>query len=694
MKYLLRTLILLLLATNTHAQCIKLVKQHGDTTYGTYGINDTSVGLTTGGGSPGCSGPTTTFRTITGGVIFRFSRPVFGLRVDLWGMDDVETISIKVNGVPHPITPAEMLMYTNCGSVGNPPITLSGGILHAPAGFLEFNGGAFELTTCNGFDSFEVDGTSLGTGVSFDVCVDTTRNPFCLFAHANGPLCTGQDLNLWATGDSAGGAASYYWYGPSGFSSTKKYLTIPAVTLAMGGKYRVVRTVGVVHDTDTVTVVIKPTPVVSITNNSPICYGVGNTIIVNATPYVPGETFSWTGPNGFTSVLQNNTITPIVDADTGVYTVNVDLNGCTNSATAHVVYAPIPPPPVITGTLTYCTGQLFIPLVATGGTGSTILWYNVGVGGTGTGTSPAISTTAASVTTIWASQTILGCESPRASQTVTVNTTPAAPTVTGVKSYCQYEPYVPPVAAGTGILWYTVPTGGIGSPTVPTISITSPGSFNLYASQTTTGCESPRTLFTITVHAKPSLPVIIDDPDTYCPNQPFVPFTVVSGINILWYTAPTGGTGTSTAPVLSTAVPGVQTVYASQTVLGCESGRRAISITVVDNVKADFDYKINYGCKGDTVVFNNKSLHTVNYAWKFGDGFSSILKDPTHVYLIQALDTVKLYSSVASCIDSSIQYIDLRHPLHAKFDVDTTLICQGGEITFTDTSSIGTGITR
>ena len=692
MKPLLRILLLLLFTSQLHAQCIRLTKFIGDTTYGTYGIYDTATGLVTGGGSPPppCALPSTTFRTITGAIIVKFKKPVFRIRVDLYGMDNTETISIKVNGASHPLLGSEMLAYTNCGSAGNPPITLDAfGVLHAPAGFGEYNGGAFELNTCNGFDSFEVDGTTTGTGVSFDICVDTVRNPVCLTAHANGPLCVGQPLNLWATGDSAGGTATYYWYGPGGYTHSGRWAVINPSTIANSGKYFLTRTVGTVHDTDTVSVLVKPLPALTIGSNSPLCYGLVNIIKLTASPAVLGETFSWTGPNSFTSVLQNPSISPIVDADTGTYYVTATLNGCTNSASVHVVYAPIPPAPTITGVTTYCTGQTFVPFTVTGGSGSTILWYTIPVGGTGSTTAATISTVAPSVTTEWVSQTILGCESPRAFITVTVNPTPAAPVISGTSSYCQYDPYVLTTAAGTAVLWYLAPVGGLGTSIAPSLSTATPGVQTIYATQTALGCESPRASFSITTQAKPSLPVVIAAPSSYCPGQTFVPFTVISGIGILWYTTPTGGGGVSTAPILSTLVPGVQTVYASQTVLGCESGRVPVSITVIDNVKADFDYKVKYGCKGDTVVFNNKSLYTTTYAWKFGDGFSSILKDPTHIYLIQAIDTVKLYSSVASCIDSSIQYLDLRHPLKAKFDIDTNLICQGGMISFTDTSSIG-----
>jgi hypothetical protein len=66
-------------------------------------------------------------------------------------------------------------------------------------------------------------------------------------------------------------------------------------------------------------------------NNGPAC--VGSTVTLTATT-LPGATYSWTGPGGFTSSVQNPTLTYSV-ANAGVYTVTVTEAGCT--ATAYTV---------------------------------------------------------------------------------------------------------------------------------------------------------------------------------------------------------------------------------------------------------------------------------------------------------------------------------------------------------------------
>lgn len=65
---------------------------------------------------------------------------------------------------------------------------------------------------------------------------------------------------------------------------------------------------------------------------------------------------------------------------------------------------------------------------------------------------------------------------------------------------------------------------------------------------------------------------------SYCQNASATALTA-TGTNLLWYTTLTGGTGTTTAPVPSTAAAGTTTYYVTQTI-GCESARLPIVVTV------------------------------------------------------------------------------------------------------------------
>ena len=169
----------------------------------------------------------------------------------------------------------------------------------------------------------------------------------------------------------------------------------------------------------------------------------------------------------------------------------------------------------------YCQNATAVPLTATG---TNLLWYTVPTGGTGNATAPTPSTAVVGNTIYYVSQTISGCEGPRASITVTVNTTPAAPGVTTPVTYCQNATASPLTATGTNLLWYTVPTGGTGSATAPTPSTATPGSTTYYVSQTLGSCEGPRASITVIVNATPAAPGVTT-PVTYCQNATAYPLT-------------------------------------------------------------------------------------------------------------------------------------------------------------------------
>ena len=101
------------------------------------------------------------------------------------------------------------------------------------------------------------------------------------------------------------------------------------------GHYTVVGTSGC-HNTYTmmggVDVTENPLPTPIAGSNAPLCSG--STLNLTSGG---GTSYSWTGPNGFTSPLQNPSITNVTAADAGTYTVTVTGDfGCLATATTDV----------------------------------------------------------------------------------------------------------------------------------------------------------------------------------------------------------------------------------------------------------------------------------------------------------------------------------------------------------------------
>lgn len=78
-------------------------------------------------------------------------------------------------------------------------------------------------------------------------------------------------------------------------------------------------------------ITINPTVNTLASNNGPAC--IGSSVQLSATD---GTTFSWTGPNGYTSTDKNPVLTNLQLSFSGIYTVSATSNGCTSVSSTEV----------------------------------------------------------------------------------------------------------------------------------------------------------------------------------------------------------------------------------------------------------------------------------------------------------------------------------------------------------------------
>src|SRR5205823_1901797 len=160
----------------------------------------------------------------------------------------------------------------------------------------------------------------ISAGGPTDVVVNAI--PATPAASNGGPYCAGATIAL-STPTVAG--ATYAWTGPNGFTSPQQNPTRANAAAADAGTYSVTVAVGGCSSaagTTSVVIVAKPaTPTAS--NGGPYCEG---STIALSTPTVSGAAYAWTGPNGFTSALQNPTRANAAAADFGTYSVTITVN--------------------------------------------------------------------------------------------------------------------------------------------------------------------------------------------------------------------------------------------------------------------------------------------------------------------------------------------------------------------------------
>ena len=161
--------------------------------------------------------------------------------------------------------------------------------------------------------------------------------------------CGPGTVALSATG--AGAAQEYRWYAassggtalqtgsalyttPSISSTTSYYVSLRDTTTLCEG----VRAAA--------TATVNPIPSApAAANDGPVCEGGALQLSAGT---VSGASYSWTGPNGFTSHQQLPTIAGVTLAAAGTYSVTATVNGCTSAAGwTNVVVLPRPATPII-----------------------------------------------------------------------------------------------------------------------------------------------------------------------------------------------------------------------------------------------------------------------------------------------------------------------------------------------------------
>ena len=235
------------------------------------------------------------------------------------------------------------------------------------------------------------------SGCTATSSVTASINPLPGISAANsGPICAGAQLSVSST--PSGGTAPYAafsWSGPSGYTAGVEDPAPFTSSQNSNGTYQVIVTDAKgCTATASTTAVVNSKPVITAANNGPFCQG--TTIMLTSTPSAGSGTyssFSWTGPNSFTSSLEDPTPFSAIVAASGIYKVTVTDNlGCTGTTSTTVSVSSNPLPTVTaTSNSPICTAQsLSLSATPSGGSGQYSSYAWVGPNGyTASGQFPA-----------------------------------------------------------------------------------------------------------------------------------------------------------------------------------------------------------------------------------------------------------------------------------------------------------------
>lgn len=490
----------------------------------------------------------------------------------------------------------------------------------------------------------------------------------------NSTICVGESVALTATG----GGGTYTWNASPDLNTTSG-ASVTATPPSTPGTYTYTVNSSTGNSlcpssaTATATIVVNPCGCsVTATNSGNVCAGTGSINLFATT--IAGATYSWTGPNGFTSSAQNPASVPI-PATPGTYTFTVDVtdNGSVCSSTTTVtVYAL---PAVDAGAaIAVCAGSS----VTLSGTGAqTYTWDNGATNGvsfvpvgnqtytvTGTDANGCQNTDQVTLTVnplpvidaglpqsvclgqvitlvgsgaqtyVWSNSVTNGLSFiPGATQTYTVtgtdangcsNTGQVTITVNPLpiveaglpQSVCQGSSVT---LAGSGAQTYTWNNGGIdGVPFIPVATST-----YICTGTDANGCQNTDQVL-VTVNPIPTVNAGTDQ--SICIGSS-VTLTASGASNYSWDNGVTNGVS---------FVPGAtQTYTVTVTSNGCQaSDQVVVTVNPLPNVNAGVDQSI---CSGDEITLIGSGAQT--YTWNNGvaDGISFI-PGTTQTYTVTGTD--------------------------------------------------------
>ncbi|GAB4406115.1 MAG: hypothetical protein OHK0039_07600 [Bacteroidia bacterium] len=532
--------------------------------------------------------------------------------------------------------------------------------------------------------------------------------PVADFAAQTTAGCTGLAVNFSDLSAGPAPIVAWLWAFGDGTTSTQQH---PAHVYANPGLYTVTLTItdslgcgDVETKTNLVRVYVSPTAAFTMSDSSgcrPLGVFFNSTSVGNDAP-ITGIAWDFgDGTNGSGASIYHDY------PAAGTYLVRMtatDANGCTATVTQTLRVHDLPTAGFFTNTTSGCAGTTVGFVNTSGGPQSLASWsWSFGDGGSSTAMSPSHTYTAAgSYTVQLVVEDVYGCRD-----------TLARPQYVRI-----YKPVANfALANNQGCPGLTVSFTDLSSDTLPVVSwqwnfgdgfsstlqhpthtYTQPGYYDVRLIVTNSnGCRDTLSM-PQAVHVY-ALPTAQFAPDQSADCAPFTvqfndqsvanePGAVISA----WqWTFGDGGSSLLQHPQHSYPVVGS---YVVQLTVSDDHGCTATTSQTVQSLAgptAAFSASPRTGCAPQPVQFTD--LSTGPYAvtawrWYFGDGDSSSLRHPLHVYQSDGQYDVRLVVFDANgCSDTLLrtQYIRLSHPV-ANFGVSVTDLCPGDMVSFSDLS--------
>ncbi len=421
-------------------------------------------------------------------------------------------------------------------------------------------------------------------------------------------------------------------------------------------------------------------------SNGPLCEGATLNL---TTPAVSGASYSWTGPNSFTSSLQNPSISNITSANGGLYSVTVSVSGCSSAAgSTSVIVNPAPVAPAVSSNSPVCQGapiNLTAPLVP----GATYQWSGPGSFSSSVQNPTIASAALSNAGTYSLNITVGGCTSTAASTTnVIVNPTPTAATASSNSPVCQNTSINLSATTVSGATYLWSGPNSFSStdqnPVIPNAQAVNAGSYSV--TTIVNGCSSSANATSVVINPSTTIALgTVSNPTTCAATDGSIQVTGSATGNLMWTGTVSGSQMGVTLPVtipnLGSGSYTITLVLAS----GCSSNTLAQTLS---GPAAPATPMITPGgpttfCAGGSVTLTSSAA--TSYLWSTGETTQSISVSTGGSYTVTV-------GNGSGCVATSSATTVTVNPAPAVPVITPggpTTFCTGGSVTLTSSSAPG-----
>ncbi len=536
--------------------------------------------------------------------------------------------------------------------------------------------------------------TPTGCGASTSYLLNVNQNPSSVVA-ANSPVCTGDSLRLNATGGIA-----YSWTGPNGFSSVAQNPILYAPSSIIAGTYNVT-VFGNFGCTTTksVSVSVKSAGLTGVSSNSPVCEGANLNLIATGT-----GSFLWTGPNSYSTITKNPTITNVTLNKAGLYNLKItDTSGCVIIKNIIVDVNPSPQNAIATASSTsICKGSSVNLDINAQISGVQSVLFSHDFNASNNGWSGVNSSTGLNIAdaawTLRASPYLYTTETFNSgdaqfylsnsdaqgagSVTNTFLTSPAFSTLNYSSLWLKFNHHYKAFTADSALV--QISTNGTSWITLKSYS-TNQGSTQTFVSDSvniTTYAGLPTVFIRYRYYANYGWFWAIDNPTVYGLSTP-------AQISYSWTSNTSGYTSFIKNPV--GVVTNSTTIYTGKVINSLSGCFGTASVTVNIKPKTLVISSNSPVCLGNSLqLFSSAGL---GYQWTGPNGFSSAIRNPTisNITSADAGDYIISHTDLSGCIYEDTLKVLVSNNIVPSIVIQTSTptICSGTSVTFLASAANG-----